>query len=47
MCQTKISIEKFLNEDNELNPCGTITDEGIASSIKTEISDEKTADLQY
>ncbi|GBM01332.1 hypothetical protein AVEN_135760-1 [Araneus ventricosus] len=39
-CKTNISFEDFLDVDNELQTCGTMTDKEIVENINAEISDE-------
>ncbi|GBL80616.1 hypothetical protein AVEN_225293-1 [Araneus ventricosus] len=42
---TNISFEDFLDVDNELQTCGTMTDKDIVPNINAEISDEEKEEL--
>ncbi|GBN37627.1 hypothetical protein AVEN_139982-1 [Araneus ventricosus] len=44
-CNTNISFEDFLDVDNELQTCGTMTDKEIVAKINAEISDEEDEEL--
>ncbi|GBN12410.1 hypothetical protein AVEN_245409-1 [Araneus ventricosus] len=44
-CNTNISFENFLDADNELQTCGTMTDKEIVANINAEISDEENEEL--
>ncbi|GBN33204.1 hypothetical protein AVEN_267597-1 [Araneus ventricosus] len=44
-CNTNISFEDFLDVDNELQTCGTMTDKEIVANINAEISDEENEEL--
>ncbi|GBN01677.1 hypothetical protein AVEN_159797-1 [Araneus ventricosus] len=44
-CNTNISFEDFLDVDNEVQTCGTMTDQEIVANINAEISDEEYEEL--
>ncbi|GBM58483.1 hypothetical protein AVEN_212743-1 [Araneus ventricosus] len=44
-CNTTISFDDFLDVDNELQACGTMTDKEIVANINAEISDEENKEL--
>ncbi|GBO12384.1 hypothetical protein AVEN_31126-1 [Araneus ventricosus] len=44
-CNTNISFEAFLDVDNELQTCGTMSDKEIVANINAEISDEENEEL--
>ncbi|GBO12684.1 hypothetical protein AVEN_214164-1 [Araneus ventricosus] len=44
-CITNISFEDFLDVDNELQMCGTMTDKEIVADIHAEICDEEKEEL--